>query len=256
MIVEYHRPQSIDEAMHLLARETPKTFPLGGGTVLNLPDQLPIAVVDLQSLGFDILSKANNVWQIGATVRLQQLIKEEAIYPALKAAILHEATYNIRQVGTIAGSLVSGNGRSPLAAAMLAVSTQVELLPGDEPVSLGEFLLFREGKQKKSYLITQINFPSNLRLAYEYVARTPADLPIVCAAVAQWPTGRTRAVLGGYGNSPLLAFDGPNPMGCEVAARDAYSEAGDPWASADYRRNMAFVLTQRCLKQVTSMDGD
>lgn len=255
MIVEYHRPKSIDEAIHLLARETPKTFPLGGGTVLNLPGHLPMAVVDLQSLGFNTLGKVNNLWQIGATVRLQQLIKEEAIYPALKKAILHEATYNIRQVATIAGALVSGDGRSPLAAAMLAVGTQVDLLPGDERVSLGEFLLFREGKQK-SYLITQITFPSNLRLAYEYVARTPADLPIVCAAVAQWPSGRTRVALGGYGNSALLAFDGPNPVGCYIAARDAYSEAGDQWASADYRRDMALILTQRCLKQVTSKDGD
>jgi len=81
------------------------------------------------------------------------------------------------------------------------------------------------------------------------VARSPADLPIVCAAVAKWPSGRTRVILGGYGESPLLAMDGPNPQGADIAARDAYREAGDQWASAEYRSDVAAKLTRRCIDE-------
>ena len=248
MIVEYHRPNSVNESLHLLARESPRTYPMGGGTVLNMPGTDPIAVVDLQDLGLGTLDQANTTWSIGATVTLQQLIQQETLYPALKAAIRHEATYNIRQMATTAGTLVSGNGRSPFSAVMLALGAQMVLMPRNENVPLGKYLLFREDKQP-DHIITQVIVPSNLKLAYEYVARTPADLPIVCAAVAQWPSGRTRVVLGGYGTSVLLAFDGPDPTGVEIAARDAYSEAGDEWASAEYRSDIAATLIRRCLQR-------
>jgi CO/xanthine dehydrogenase FAD-binding subunit len=87
-------------------------------------------------------------------------------------------------------------------------------------------------------------------MAYESVARTPADLPIVCAAAAGWPSGRTRLALGGFGMAPLLALDGPEPEGAEIAARSAYSDAGDEWASAEYRREIAPVLARRCIEQL------
>jgi CO/xanthine dehydrogenase FAD-binding subunit len=101
-------------------------------------------------------------------------------------------------------------------------------------------------------LITRITIPLNAHLAYETVARSPADLPIVCAAVAVWPSGRTRAVLGGFGSSPALAFDGTEAEGVEIAARAAYSQAEDQWASAEYRQEMAAVLVKRCVNQSAS----
>jgi CO/xanthine dehydrogenase FAD-binding subunit len=92
--------------------------------------------------------------------------------------------------------------------------------------------------------------PLNAHLAYEYIARTPADWPLVCAGVARWPSGRTRVVLGGFGAAPLLAMDGPLPDGAQIAAADAYSQAGDEWASAEYRREMASLLTLRALDRL------
>ena len=92
-----------------------------------------------------------------------------------------------------------------------------------------------------------------MRLAYEYVARTPADLPIVCAAVAVWSSGRTRVVMGGFGEVPVLAMDGPDREGAEIAAGVAYSHADDQWASSSYRQEVAKVLVKRCL---ASLDAD
>ena len=45
MIIEYHRPETIDEALDLLARSQPATVPLGGGTVLNQPMDYEIVTI-------------------------------------------------------------------------------------------------------------------------------------------------------------------------------------------------------------------
>jgi hypothetical protein len=77
----------------------------------------------------------------------------------------------------------------------------------------------------------------------------------VCAAVVMWPSGRTRVALGGFGSSPALAFDGSETEGVEIAARDAYSQAGDEWASAEYRQDVAGVLVKRCTSQLIEISA-
>jgi hypothetical protein len=51
-----------------------------------------------------------------------------------------------------------------------------------------------------------------------------------------------------------MVFDGPDADGAEDAARDAYSEAGDQWASSAYRSDIGAVLVNRCLEQMTAKD--
>lgn len=107
-------------------------------------------------------------------------------------------------------------------------------------------------RKLESKLVTKITVPINVKLAYEDVSRTPADLPIVSAAVAIWTSGRTRVILGGYGEVPALASDGPEKGGEETAAKDAFSQAGDEWASAEYRKEVAPILVKRCFSQLES----
>ncbi len=47
-----------------------------------------------------------------------------------------------------------------------------------------------------------------------------------------------------------MVMDGTDSSGVEVAAKDAYSQSGDEWASSEYRQEMAAVLARRCLAQV------
>ena len=247
MIVEYHRPDSLSRALELLARPGVETVPLGGGTALSRhAGPGPLAVVDLQNLGLDAIQGGGKQIKIGATVTLQGLLDAPEIPAGLKDALRHEDTHNLRQTATAAGTLVAADGRSPFAVAMLALDAVLTFQPDDRTVPLGDYLPLR-GKQDFGVLITQITIPAQAVLTYQYIARTPADFPLVSAAVARWPSGRTRVALGGYGDAPLLAFDGPTPDGAETAARDAYSEAADPWASAEYRSEMAGVLVKRCL---------
>ncbi|KPL06393.1 hypothetical protein AMJ86_08610 [bacterium SM23_57] len=249
MIIEYHRPDMIDETLSLLSRKSPTTVPLGGGTSLTRPSSESFAVVDLQELGLNKIVKTGREINIGATVTLQQLLEVDDLLPALKKTIRLEATYNIRNSATTAGVLVGADGRSPFSTGMLALSARLLFLPGNEQVFLGDFFPLRD-HYRDGRLITSIVIPTNIKLAYHYVARTPADLPIVCASVAQWPSGRTRVALGGLGPSPVLAMDGPDPSGAELASRSVFEEAVDHWAGSDYRSEIAGILVKRCLDEL------
>lgn len=248
MIIEYHRPKDLDTALKLLSRQEPPTYPLGGGTVLNQPRIDRFAVVDLQDLELNTFQNRGNTLDLGATINFQSILAIPELPSALLKAFKHEATYNLQQVATIAGGVIASDGRSPLTTTLLALDTTLTLEPGDEKIFLGDLLPLREEKLS-GRLVTQIQIPLNTKLFYEYVARTPADLPVICVSLAQWPSGRTRLALGGYGAAPILAFDGSEAQGIEVAARNAYSHAEDTWASSEYRQEMAVILTRRCLSQ-------
>src|SRR5215217_8859337 len=221
MITTYHRPKTLDEALTLLTK--PNRIPLGGGTLLSKPTADSVEVVDLQALRLDFIKKNGNNLELGATVTLQQLLESELCPAALQSALKVEAPLNLRNAATVAGTLVVCNGRSTFASTLLAADARIEQANLQdakidyETINIGEFLPLRSTK-----LITKIILPLNIKLAFNYVARTPSDKPIVCAALAQWNFGRTRLVLGGYGKSPMLAMDGTEAEGVEAAARNAF----------------------------------
>ena len=245
MITQYYRPQTLDEALQLLLRAD--THPLGGGTVLSRPGDESFSVVDLQALGLDKIHPAGDNLEIGATITLQALLESSSIPEAVKASLLLETPLNLRTMGTVAGTLVTCDGRSTFAVVMLALDAKMTFSPGNAQITLGNYLPLRSGPGR---LITKIEIPLNVKIAFESVARTPADKPIVCAALAQWPSGRTRLALGGYGTSPALALDGKAPNDLENAARNTFAEAGDAWATKEYRSEIAAVLAKRCLEKL------
>lgn len=255
MITAYHQPNSLDEALELLA--LPDARPMGGGTVLSRSTPVPIQIVDLHALDLGEIKVEGDQLIIGATASLQEVYEHPASHPALKKALQLEAPVNTRNAATVAGALVTADGRSPFAAVLLALDTQVHIAcrgeqrkpPAAESLALGEFLPFRD-EWRAGTLVTGISIPRKPALAFEGVARTPADKPIVCAALAKWPSGRTRLALGGYGPAPLLALDGTETGGLPVAARNAFHEAFDAWASAEYRMHAAGILAERCLRRV------
>jgi CO/xanthine dehydrogenase FAD-binding subunit len=245
MISTYHRPQTLEEALTLLTQ--PNTVPLGGGTLLSKPTTDSVAVVDLQRLGLDSLRVNGNELVIGATCTLQSLLEADNCPPTLKTALKLEAPLNIRNTATVAGTLVASDGRSPFVTMLLATDAKIELIVNRQSkiVNCGEFLLTRP-----SGLITSITIPLNIKSAFEFVSKTPADKPLICAALAQWNSGRTRLTLGGYSKFPLLAMDGTEADGIQEAAANAYHEAEDEWASAEYRMDVAAVLAKRALENL------
>ena len=257
MITAYHRPKTLDEALALLAQ--PNTLPLGGGTLLSHTSTTlstggtadSVHAVDLQLLGLDSLRVNGNTLELGATLTLQSLLESEHCPDALKRALKLEAPLNIRNSATLAGTLVSCDGRSTLGTVLLAMDAKITVISKQSAVSsnqssaisVGEFLPLRPRG-----LITSITIPLNVKLAFEYVSRTPSDKPIVCVALAQWNSGRTRLAVGGFGKSPMLAMDGTASDDVSTAAHNAFHEATDDYGSAEYRMDVASTLAKRCVE--------
>ena len=252
MILEYHRPDSIKEMVGLLSREDPRTLVLGGGLYINEVVKDQIAVADIQDLGLNRIETKGKKQILGAATTLITILNNDKISPVLKSAIKYQETYNRRHVATLAGTVIAATGRSAITAVLLALDAEIELIMSGEKASklhLGDFLPLRE-EYTQGTLVTGFSIPVDVTSAFNYAARSPADLPIIAAAVSRWPSGRTRVVLAGYGEQPIMVFDGPNSDGAETAANDAYSSAGDQWASAEYRADTAAALVRRCLNQI------
>jgi CO/xanthine dehydrogenase FAD-binding subunit len=251
MITAYHRPQTLEHALTLISRPHPKTVPLGGGTHLSHPGPDAFEVVDLQALGLDQIKKNGNSLEIGATATLQKLFESQHCPDALKIPLRLEAPLNIRNAATIAGTLVISDGRSSFVAALLALDARLIIQPGNQELLVGNILPLRES-MLSGKIITGIVLSGNVKFAFEHVSRTPLDKPIVCAALAIWPSGRTRLAVGGYGKAPILAMDGTESEGLVEAARNALKESGDEWASAAYRQDVAATLAKRCLEKINN----
>lgn len=252
MIIEYHRPETLGEALNLLARTEPVTAPLGGGTVLSQKRKPDFAVVDLQKLGLNHIQEDGQILTVGAAATLQAIAEYPGLPDTIRAALVkslqYECSVNIRRTATVAGALISCDGRSAFACALLALDARLVWAPGEETQALGDFLPLREPFGRERLMLGAL-FALNCDLQIEIAARTPLDRPIVCAAVCRWPAGRTRVALAGYGSAPVLAMDGPEHVGAAAAARGAYRFASDQWASAEYRSDVAGKLVHRILSQ-------
>jgi CO/xanthine dehydrogenase FAD-binding subunit len=241
--LEYYRPSNMSEALALL----PRGRPLGGGTAIT-PQRAGIeSVVDLQSLGLDGFDAADQEIVAGATLDLERFAAGCAgTHAAIAEATRLEANLHLRNMATVAGALVAADGRSPLATTLLAAQSAIVVEPRSQEIALDE--LYRLGNALlDGKIITAIRIPRSAFLGYLQVGRSPADRPIVCAAVAHrgGPSG-LRGALGGYGSRPALLEElPPDPVAAGIVAREAYSGAGDAWASAEYRSEVAAVLVQR-----------
>jgi len=254
---EFFQPKTLAEAIELLERGVP----LAGGTALTpRRGEIP-AVIDLRELGLDNLEIQNGTILIGAGLTLQKMVDAVHILPvALREVCIKESGWNLRNMATLGGVIMSGDGRSPLLTVLLALRAQVVFEPGGNTVPLVDLLQQRE-EAGFHHLITAIRLDNPLTLVYEQISRTPADRPIVCAAVAHFPEENAgypfQVALGGFGSHPIrveeaesiLEDDGDIDAAAE-ACREVYIKAGDAWASSEYRSHTTGVLVRRLLMEL------
>lgn len=249
MIGAYFRPETVPEALKLLTEPGTDRKPLGGGTTVSRMQAQAFDVVDLQQTGLNQIEQRGQRMVAGAMVRLSDLMAHPDVHPEIKRAIGIDASENSRNAATLGGWLVSSDGRSIFSTLLLALDTTLAWEPDEARVRMGNWLPMRD-QEPPGVLLTETEWWLRPYLTFEYVARSPKDRPILIVAAAQWTSGRTRIVLGGYGDAPIVAMDGPEDRGADVASRDAYYEADDAWASAAYRREVASQLALRCLERI------
>jgi len=249
MGIAYFRPKTLEDALNLL--RLPNKVPLAGGTYLTSNKSNTNDLVDLQDLDLNVLAKKEHGIEIGAMVRLQQLLDSTIFPDAFQNAVKLEIPINLRNSASMAGLIIKCDGRSPIATSLLAMDSSIILEPGHESVSLSDFLTSRRYKLH-NHLITSIKLQSINFFSFQYVARTKFDRPIVCVALSKFLNGGTWLAIGGFGDHPILLCKEDNLNSLPLTARNAVCSADDEWASSDYRSAIVEILTERCLAQLPS----
>ena len=237
-IKSYHRPETVEAALDLLARPGIATAVLAGGTQLNARKLEGVdEVVDLQAVGLDGIHRAGDRLLLGAMTRPQAIVEAEEV-PALVRETAHrEGPNTFRNQGALGGVIVDADPESELLAALLVceAGVTVQTLAGTSTMPLSDFLADVTGSVEGG-IITEISLATDGETASERVARTPADKPIVAAVGRKTADGRVLLALCGVADTPILV-EPDQPASLDPPA--------DFRGSSEYRREMAVVLSER-----------
>ena len=278
---EYQAPGSLEAALDLLARHGGDAKLLAGGQslipVMNFRLAEPSLLIDVNKLAeLDFIrGDEGGGLRIGALTRQRRLERDPLV--AELAPLLHEtvpwvAHPQIRNRGTIGGSLAHADPAAELPAVAVALGARLRLqrAGGERWVDAQDFFagLFTTALEPDE-ILTEIalpSLPSRTGWAFLEVARRHGDYAQigVAALVALDESGRCREARLVYlsaGDRPmeareaarLLAGQEISPAAitaaAEKASRDEIDPAGDVHASAEFKRHLARVLTGRVLRK-------
>ena len=131
--------------------------------------------------------------QLGACLPLQSMMAVPGLPAALVDAIQQETNYNLRQVATLAGSLVASDGRSSLAAALLSLDAGVQILRHHQkPIQLS---LEGEPMGLVSHFDPPDIAPGQTSSLVISDTATPATMTITSTTTGTTGTGPTVAVI-------------------------------------------------------------
>lgn len=278
---QYFAPQSVAEALALLAEHGYAAKVLAGGQSLvptmNFRLAQPGVLIDLNNVHelFYLQPGADGGLRIGAMTRQRTLERDPLVAaraPLLRATMPHIAHVQIRNRGTIGGSLAHADPAAELPAVAVTLDAQMRIRSqdGEHWVAAKEFYigLFTTALAPDELLV-EIAIPPQPRRfgwAIQEVARRHGDYAIVgvTAAMALDHEGRcsaARLALFSVGDGPVSAHQAETLLLGEApsaelidAAADRVATAdidpgGDIHASAAYRRHLARVLTRRVLSE-------
>jgi CO/xanthine dehydrogenase FAD-binding subunit len=274
---EYCDPTTIAETVNVLQQYGDDAKVLAGGQslmpLLNFRLARPAAVVDINGVKeLDYLRKEDGWLAIGALVRqrtaeLSSLVAESC--PMLAEALPLIGHFQIRNRGTIAGSLAHADPAAELGAVAVALGAELKIkgpsvyrtVPAEQ-----FFVSYLMTVLAPDELLVEARFPTarpRTGHAFAEFARRHGDFALVgVAAVVEQDEARhcsdVRLVFTGVGPVPLLCTDEKGQLRGELLTRkamNAFAEqaAGalkpdsDLHASAEYRCELAAVLAERAL---------
>jgi carbon-monoxide dehydrogenase medium subunit len=272
----YHAPRSLDEALDLLALHGDEGKLLAGGQSLvpamNFRLARPAVLIDINRIAaLDFLGAEDGWLRIGALTRHVAFERPVAAGPlgTLLPRIARDVAHlPIRVRGTFAGSLAHAD---PAAEWTLAATTLgAEILARS---SAGERVLAADGFFRTAFttalrpdeLITEVRLPllgDAWRCGFMEFSRRKGDFALAMAlAVVRLEGGRiaeARIGVGGAEHRPRRIEAAEQVLVGASAGKEAFAEAGaavaaalepasDIHASAEYRRDLAGVMTRRAL---------
>jgi aerobic carbon-monoxide dehydrogenase medium subunit len=269
---DYLRPASVEEAVAQLALYGADAKVLAGGQslvpLLNFRMLRPAVLIDINRLAeLDYVSEDGGGLRVGAltrhhTLEMSPLVRQR--FPVLGAAMAYVAHLAIRNRGTIGGSLSHADPAAELP--MLAVLLDAEIRTSSRGLSARSFFLGPlTTALNEDELVAEIVLPAlppRTGWGFEEFAQRHGDFAIAAvAATLTQSDGRiaeARLAAAGVGETPLRlsALEAslvgqkftPQLAGeAGAQARQCVQPFDDLHASADYRRHLVAVLTERAL---------
>ncbi len=274
---DYTAPESLEEAIKALADGGEDAKLLAGGhsllPLMKLRLAAPSLLVDLRKVpGLHGIEREDGSWRIGAMTPHTELEHTPALGIFAKTAGTI-ADPQVRNRGTIGGSLAHGDPASDLPAVLLAAegSVTVQGPGGQRAISAGElFRDYMETAIEPTEVLTEVRIPSldGWGFGYEKFNRRSEDWAMVAVSALVKQTGDicedVRVGLTNMGSVPLRAGAVEEalrgkPLSAEsiASAAEQAAEGTDPPAdlnaSADYKRHLARVLCRRALRQAAGL---
>ena len=280
---EYYAPNTIEEALSLLAQHGYDAKPLAGGQslipMMNFRLAQPAILVDLNNIKELAYIKAdgNGGVSIGAMTRHKTTGSDQTI--ANQVPLVHEAipsigTPQVRTRGTFGGSISHADPSAELVAISVALNGRfkVRSQSGERWVPAGEFFVgsFTSVLEPQEMLV-EINLPKRvpgMGWSLKEVARRHNDFALMgLAAVIKLDKNGScedvKLVLMSAGDRPMLAEQAALILKGQKLNADLFREAAEKAAEADidpgsdihataeFRRHLARVLTVRALDEAT-----
>jgi carbon-monoxide dehydrogenase medium subunit len=274
---DYHKPSSLSEALRLL-RELPDARLLAGGhsliPAMKLRLAAPGALIDIGGLG-DLrgVRAEGGALRIGALTTHATLAASDVVRassPLLAECAAQIGDLQVRNRGTLGGSLAHADPAADLPTAVVALGATlvVEGPGGRREIAASDFFvdLFTTALQPGEALV-EVRVPHDAPgsgAAY-LKHRHPASSYAVVAVAARVTVagGKITAadvVIGGATVTPVrvtaaqaaLVGQAPGDAAFSAAASHVgaalHDPLSDPYASGDFRRHLAGVLTRRALQ--------
>ena len=261
---DYHRATSLEDAEQQLAADEGAMLLAGGMTLLptmKMRLAMPTRLVDLHGIeGLSGIREAGDGLEIGAmtthaAIAASPLVKKRL--PALSALARLIGDPQVRNRGTLGGSLANSDPAADYPAAVLACNATIrtrrrEIAAADYFVDLFETAL------DPGEIITAVRFPATPRAAYEKFANPASRYAIAGVMVARTDEGCRVAVTGAgpcaFRHDGLeAALDGRFAAdACDGVEIDAANLNDDLHAGADYRAHLVRVLARRAVARLTA----
>jgi carbon-monoxide dehydrogenase medium subunit len=279
---QYHAPKSLEDALRLLARHGDEARLLAGGhsllPLMKLRLAAPRFVIDLGRIpGLSYVREEGGRIVLGAMtthaeVEASELLRQKC--PLLAETAAEIGDVQVRNFGTLGGSLAHADPAADYPAAVLALDAEIVATSsaGARVIPATEFFVDLLATQLRAgEILTEMRVPVQpARTGAAYLKlRQPASGFAVVGAAARITVGKsgkvTAVAIGLTGLAAkavrarsaeqVLAGKKLSPKLVEEAVRrvaEGVEALADLHASAEYRREMATVFTRRALERAAA----
>ncbi len=256
----YHRPASVAEAVKLLAADPDAKVMSGGMTLIpTLKQRLarPSAIIDLGGIAdlVGITVSGSSVTIKGMTTHAKVAASPEVrrAIPALAELAAHIGDAQVRNRGTIGGSIANHDPAADYPAAVLGLGATVHT--SRRAIAADEFFtgMFSTALEQDE-IVTAVEFPIPEKAAYMKFPNPASRYAMVGVFVAKGPKGVRVAITGAGANgvfrhaameAALARSWSPEALDGITTAQDELN--GDIHASKEYRAHLIGVMAKRAV---------